>query len=74
MKATAKHLQTRISELTAALETLATQRTICVREEAPPNMHPRERWIAEQNRREGLLAIDQSIAGAEQQLAFFRSL
>jgi hypothetical protein len=32
----------------------------------------RENWRREQNRREGLRAIDQSIAGARQQVEFLR--
>lgn len=65
------YAETRIAELEASRASLEAQRARIVNEDNPET-DPRERWIWEENRRSGLLGIDQALAGVEQQLRVFR--
>lgn len=67
------YIQTRITDLEAGQVRYEAERTRIV-SEANPEADPRERWIWEENRRSGLLAIDQSLAGIAEQLQIYRSM
>ena len=72
-------IRAEIARLSAALEGLTTQRRDVANMQTllPGSIRAdalRQNYYNEENRRSGLLGIDQSMAGIEQQLSFYRGL